>query len=133
MSYMWLAVAAAAAIGLCIANLPKAEQPISSHIVPSVDAFNKPKVLGRSEIDKAITFAGAASAAGAFAGTATFPALAASAGLPSGITSAGGYPSKWTATYQGAALVVCLPGMSNVGLDIVKSNVGGLTALNNGC
>lgn len=130
---MWLGVASAAAIGLCIATLPNANRPSMSHIVTSAESFNKPKVLGKGEIDKAVTFARAASAAGLFVGPAAFPEVAASAALPSGITAAGGYPGTWTASYQSGSLEVCLPGMSQAGLDIVKSTVGGLTAKNNGC
>ncbi|MEJ6002723.1 hypothetical protein [Paucibacter soli] len=132
MSYLWIASAASAAAVLGIAASQSMSKPMPSHVKPMASGFQSERILDKNLIDKALIFAVTAKGAGNFAGTAAFPALAASASSPSGLL-AGGYSSQWTAKYSGSVLTVCYLGASNAVVDAVSTKVSGVTAKNSGC
>ena len=132
MSYTWVAVAAAAAMGLGVAAQRTMSRPMPTYVKSLAVGFQSERTLDQNNIDKAIVFAMAAKNSGTFVGAAYWPSLAASAGVPSGVAAAG-FPSNWTASWSGSALTVCLIGASNAAVSAITTNMSGVTAKNSGC
>lgn len=133
MSYAWISLGVAAAAGMGVAVLKTISLPMPSHVVPmSVQGWASEKPQNVALVDKALAFAATARDSGAFAGTASWAALAASANVPSSIPAAS-FPSNWAASYSGLTLVVCLPGAPNTAVNAINTKMSGVTAKNSGC